>query len=98
MLIYGNKTTKKSPKIHWSSTDGSVNVRQVTTLSPILLPDQKPNPNKQVHRKIMNIDIHKYLSVQTLKTLKPVQLVSQDAISFVDAGEIQLTHQDFTTI
>ena len=46
----------------------------------------------------MNIDIHKYLSVQTLKTLKPVQLVSQDAVSFVDAGEIQLTHQDFTTI
>ena len=98
MLIYGHKTPHKSSKIHWSSTDGYVSVQKATTPSPILLPDQKPNPNKQVHHKISNIDIHKYLGFRTLKTIKPFQLVAQDAVSFINAGEIPLTHGDFTTI
>ena len=76
MLIYGKSIRNTPTKIHWSSTDGiQQSVRQVSTQSPIPMPDHKPNPNKKVHQKISNIDIHKYLGFRTLKSLKPFQQV-----------------------
>ena len=93
MLIYGKSVPKTLTKIHWSSMDGTQqSVRQVSTQSPIPMPDHKTNPNKQTHRKISNIDIHKYLGFRTLKSLKPFQQVSKNNISFINAGEIPLTH------
>lgn len=62
------------------------------------MPSHKPNPNHQSNRRITNIDIHKYLGFRTLKTLKPFELVSQNTVQFVNAGEIPLNHSDFTTI
>ncbi len=100
MLIYGASVSTPPPKIHWSSKDGlHLNARQISSDKlPIPMPGHKPNPNKQVHRKITNIDIHKYLGFRTLKKLKPFRLVAKDTVTFVDAGEITLSHGDFTTI
>ena len=88
----------RATKIHWSSTDGIKYARKTSTNKPIKMPDQKPNPNKQVHRKITNIDIHKYMGFRTLKNLKTFQSVSKNNITFVNAGEIPVSHGDFTTI
>ena len=62
------------------------------------MPSHKPNPNKQVQRKITNIDIHKYLGFRTLKTLKPFCTVAQPNVTFVEVGELPITHGDLTTI
>ena len=90
MLMYGKSIPRKS-KIHWSSRDGqipSLHQTSVKNTHPIPIPSLKPNPNKQVHRKITNIYIHKYLGFRTLKSLKPFKIVCKNNISFVDAGEI----------
>ena len=72
MLIYGRFHNPNKSKIHWSSKDGlRTSIRRATTTTPIIMPDHKPNPNKQVHRKMTNIDIHKYMGFRTLKTLEP---------------------------
>ena len=99
MVIHGSSDTSASNKIHWSSTDGVVHsCRRANHLPPISMPSHKPNPNKQVHRRISNIDIHKYLGFRTLKDLSIFQSVSQDTVSFVNAGELPLSHGDVSTI
>ena len=66
--------------------------------SPINLPtSHKPNPNHQAQRQISNIDIHKYFGFCTLKEIKPFQQVSQNTVTFINAGEIPLGHGNFTT-
>ncbi len=100
MLIYGTSSATSSPKIDWSSTDGLTPRARKTSSDklPIPMPSHKPNPNQQVHRWITNIDVHKYLGFCTLKKLKPFRLVFKDTVTLVDAGEIPLSHGDFTTI
>ena len=58
----------------------------------------EPNPNKNVHRRITNIDIHKYLGFCTLKNIKIFQSVAQNNVTFVNAGELPLSHGDMATI
>ena len=100
MVIYGRSDTSKSNKIHWSSLDGSIPsvYRAAKSSTPIPLPSHKPNPNKNVHRRITNIDIHKYLGFCTLKNIKIFQSVAQNNVTFVNAGELPLSHGDMATI
>ena len=101
MIIYAKNILHTVQKIHWSSRDGMRLTAAKSTHSvspPLRLPSHKPNPNKQTHRKITNIDIHKYLGFRTLKKLEPFRLVAKDNVSFIEAGEIPLSHGDFTTI
>ncbi len=100
-VTYGKSMPSKYHKIHSSSNDGQVpSIRQATIpiSQPIQMPDHKPNPNKQIHREITNIDIHKYMGFCTLKSLKPFQVVSKNNISLVNAGEIPLQHGNFATM
>ena len=100
MMIYGRSNPVTSTKIHWSSLDGTkLSHRHVSkSPEPVSMPSHKPNPNKQHHRKITNIDIHKYMGFRTLKNLKPFQIVSQDTVQLVNAGEIPLNHGDVSTV
>ncbi len=101
MVIYAKNIPHQIHKIQWSSRDGTRLSAQQSTppiSQPLPLPSHKPNPNKQVHRRITNIDIHKYLGFRTLKKLQPFCLVAKNNVSFVEAGELPLSHGDFTAI
>ena len=99
MFIYATSLRNRASKIHWSSTDGMKhNGRMISDNNPHKLPYQKPNPSNQAHRRISNIDIHKYMGFRTLKTLKSFQEVSQNTVTFINAGEIPHNIGNFTTI
>ena len=98
-MIINARSSPTSTKIHWSSIDGTnFSIRQstISNYDPINMPSHKPNPNKQVHRKLINIDFHKYLGFRTLKSLKPFRTVAKPTVTFVDTGEIPISHGDFT--
>ena len=100
MILRVKSISRTLRKIHWLSHDGTSYKGCKTSLqqTPINLSSQKPNPNKQVHRKISNIDLHKYFGFRTLKDLKPFQSVCQNNLTFVNDGEIPYEHGDFSTI
>ena len=91
MLIFTPSVSKRLLKIHWSSVDDMIASGKQTSCNTthIPSPNQKLNPNKQVQRKISNIDRHKYLGFRTLKDLKPFQQVSVNTVTFVHVGSIR---------
>ena len=100
MIVFAKSVPQRQLKIHWSYLDGTTHSSRKVSKDnhPIHHPSHKPNPNKQVHRKISNINIHKYFGFRTLKDPKPFQQVSLNNITFTNAGEIPLEHGNFTTI
>ena len=100
MLIYASSLKHKASKIHWSSMDGitSSSCQVSTTSDPHKLPYQKPNPSRQSQRRISNIDIHKNMGFRTLEHLKYFQQVSQNNVTFINAGEIPTNIGNYTTI